>query len=161
MDLVFLLHSPEIGLEHDNLNASHILDFEGKPIFIDFGAAEPHECLAWEEAEAGQLTRETLPVKEGDVLGPRGPRTVMCYELWYFLEFTKYCLPCEIEYDGTTFGCSSITSAGVLYERAVIRFPKFRSAKEMWDEAVEKWKVVRSHWKKYHPDAVVEPPLGI
>ncbi|KAG6872804.1 hypothetical protein C0992_009341, partial [Termitomyces sp. T32_za158] len=89
MDLVLRLHSPEIGLEHDALNASHVLDFKGKPFLIDFGGAEPHECLTWEKA--GQLTRETLPAKEGEVLGPLS--SVLCYELWIFLESARYCLP--------------------------------------------------------------------
>ncbi|KAG6894612.1 hypothetical protein C0992_005400 [Termitomyces sp. T32_za158] len=89
MDLVLRLHSPDIGLEHDALNASHVLDFEGKPFLVDFGGAVPHECLAWEEA--GQLTRETLAAEEGEVLGPLA--RVLCHELWIFLESTKYCLP--------------------------------------------------------------------
>ncbi|KAG6876627.1 hypothetical protein C0992_012227, partial [Termitomyces sp. T32_za158] len=91
MDLVFRLHSPEIGLDHDALNASHVLDFEGNPFLIDFGGTEPHECFAWKRA--GQLTRETLAAKEGEVLGPLSSKSVLCYELWNFLESTEYCLP--------------------------------------------------------------------
>ncbi|KAG6863135.1 hypothetical protein C0993_012751, partial [Termitomyces sp. T159_Od127] len=92
MDLVFRLHSPEIRLEHDALNASHVLDFEGKPFLIDFGGAESHRCLAWEEV--GQLTRETLPIKEGEILGLMdSDNGIMCYELWIFLEAIKYPFP--------------------------------------------------------------------
>ncbi|KAG6894090.1 hypothetical protein C0993_012388 [Termitomyces sp. T159_Od127] len=144
MDIVFRLHSPEIGLEHEALNASHVLDFEGKPFLIDFGCAESHDCLAWEEV--GQLTRETLPIKEGEHLEPMS---------------INYCILGSIEYSGTKYACDSITSAAVLYEQALMQYPKFRPAQEMWDEAVERWKYVHSNWKKYHPDAEVEPPLGI
>ncbi|KAG6882969.1 hypothetical protein C0993_008467, partial [Termitomyces sp. T159_Od127] len=136
-DLVFRLHSPEIGIEHDALNASHILDFKGKPFLVDFGGAEFHDCLAWQDVE--QLTRDSMPPKEGEVLPPFG----------------------SIEYDGMMFVCKSITSAAALYERALKGWPKFRPAKELWDEAVTHWQSVRSNWKKYHPDAVVEPPPGI
>ncbi|KAG6882783.1 hypothetical protein C0993_009182, partial [Termitomyces sp. T159_Od127] len=160
MDLVFRLHSPEIGLEHDALNASHILDFEGKPFLIDFGGAEFHDCLAWEEA--GQLTRETLPIKEGEILGLMdSDNGIMCYELWIFLEAIKYPFPSSVEYNGLKYKCKAITSASDLYEQELIAWPKYKPAKELWDEAVEKWQDIHSNWKKYHLDAVVEPPLGI
>ncbi|KAG6894629.1 hypothetical protein C0993_011118, partial [Termitomyces sp. T159_Od127] len=158
IDLVFRLHSPEIGIEHDALNASHILDFKGKPFLVDFGGAEFHDCLAWQDVK---LTRDSMAPKEGEVLPPFGSPSLMCYELFTFLKSIKYCLPSSIEYDGMMFVCKSITSAAALYERALKGWPKFRPAKELWDEAVTHWQSVRSNWKKYHPDAVVEPPLGI
>ncbi|KAG6876196.1 hypothetical protein C0993_005026 [Termitomyces sp. T159_Od127] len=160
MDLVFGLHSPEVRLEHGALNASHVLNFNGKPFLIDFGCADSHDCIAWEEA--GQLTRETLPIKEGEHLGLMGfDNGVACYEIEMFLRSINYCILGSIEYDGTKYACDRITSASVLYEQALITWPKFRPAKELWNEAVEKWKIIHSNWKKYHPDAAVEPTLGI
>ena len=92
MDVVFRLHSPEIGLEHDELNASHILDFHGKPFLIDFAGAEYHHCIDW---EGKQPTRDGLPAKEGEILRPLGYQSVYCYELWTFLLSLEYCIPSE------------------------------------------------------------------
>ncbi|KAG6877964.1 hypothetical protein C0992_008911 [Termitomyces sp. T32_za158] len=89
MDMVFRLHS--LGLEHDELNASHILDFEGKPFLVDFTGAESHCCLALDDL--GELSRDTLPAKEGEILRHIGRDSVRCYELWMFIKSIEWCLP--------------------------------------------------------------------
>ncbi|KAG6894620.1 hypothetical protein C0992_005378, partial [Termitomyces sp. T32_za158] len=91
LDMVFRLHSPGIGLEHDALNASHILDFKGKPFLVDFTGAAPHNCLALIDVK--ELSRDSIPVKEGEILQHIGRDSVRCYELWMFFESIEYCLP--------------------------------------------------------------------
>ncbi|KAG5716205.1 hypothetical protein E4T56_gene10755 [Termitomyces sp. T112] len=159
LDIVFRLHSPEIGLEHDALNASHILDFQGKPFLIDFSGAELHDCFAWEEGK--QLTRDVLPAKEGEILQQMGSQSVECYELWNLLESLDYCIPRAIKLYGTTVACKNINSAADLYKRALRKWPKVRSEEEMWNVSVKHWRRIHFNWKKYHPEAVIEPPLGI
>ncbi|KAH0581971.1 hypothetical protein H2248_011635 [Termitomyces sp. 'cryptogamus'] len=109
LDIVFRLHSPEIELAHDALNASHILDFQGKPFLIDFAGASYHDCFAWEEGE--QLTRDVLPAKEGEVLRQMGPQSVECYELWNFLQSLDYGLPsmCSVYSPGTAMNDFNIS----------------------------------------------------
>ncbi|KAG6872108.1 hypothetical protein C0995_012915 [Termitomyces sp. Mi166 len=157
MDIVFRLHSPEMGLDHSALNASHILDFRGKPFLTDFSCAGPHDCLA---SKARQLTRETLPAKEGEILQSVGHDSMKCLGLRLFLESLDYCIPRRIEFYGERFVCSEILSAAFLYQQALEAWSD-KSEEEMWSDSVKEWRHIHSNWKKYHPDAAVEPPLGI
>ncbi|KAG6884021.1 hypothetical protein C0992_007180, partial [Termitomyces sp. T32_za158] len=89
MDMVFRLHSLEIV--HDALNASHILDFKGKPFLVDFTGADSHDCVELDDVE--ELSRDSIAAKEGEILYQMGRDSVRCDELWMFLKSIEYCIP--------------------------------------------------------------------
>ncbi|KAG6905822.1 hypothetical protein DXG01_000528 [Tephrocybe rancida] len=127
---------------HDNLNASHILDFHGKPFIVDFTCAEEHDYSAG--------SRKDLWAKEGDVFPDAF--SLRCYEIWEFLKSLEtFWLPNKLTWLGLDIRIVEVNSAAYLYERGHWeRVPKDCSKERIWDDAVVAWKCIHDIWEKYH-----------
>ncbi|KAF5370473.1 hypothetical protein D9615_009758 [Tricholomella constricta] len=142
----------KLNIRHNAIYPENVLNLKGEPFIINFSNAEIHNCDTHVAIEEGELR-------------PR-PRLLACKELraflnaldtWYLPDYTVWHRGLFVEND-------SIKSAAEIFERRSREgFLEDRALKDedFWNEAVAAWKMIHSHWAKYHPEDSTIPDLGI